>query len=496
MKHIMEIFSSFFKIGVIGFGGGSALIPVVEKEVVEKKQWVSDDDYLKHTIIGNITPGGLPAKLGTLAGFERFGMGASLTAAYAVCIPGVFLTILIIGMLAVLGEGFTHYIEYASVGITIFIIYLLMAYIIKVYKMGIKEKKANIYLALILLAFLVTGGKELRQLTNGFESLQWFSDSLIWFDISTINLILVTFFMIFYAAMIDKKWAYYSGIAISILFSLVVGKNGYFASYASLKNIMLFMMTILSVYGLWMGRKGSAETENVSFSFSKKLLSTITVFILIPVVIGGVAVIMNPENAKSAINMLSDVAISTVTSFGGGEAYVGVADGVFVQGGYIAADIYYSQVVAISNALPGPILMKIASAIGYVYGNNIGGVAYGIVMGLGALAASIAACTPLALVVLAGYDALKDSKALKLLKMYILPVVCGMLLSTSLSMMVEALKVSQTVGIASIISLPLFIAWVLGYFYLFKKKHLNDGLVIVVTAALSLILFLVLSAIL
>lgn len=73
LKRLISIFTSFFKIGVIGFGGGSALIPIVEKEIVEDKEWFNEDDYLKHTVIANITPGALPVKLGAVAGYERGG---------------------------------------------------------------------------------------------------------------------------------------------------------------------------------------------------------------------------------------------------------------------------------------------------------------------------------------------------------------------------------------------------------------------------------------
>ena len=61
---IMKTFLSFLKVGTIGFGGGSALIPVVEKELVQGQKAMSDADYLKHTVVANITPGALPVKLG------------------------------------------------------------------------------------------------------------------------------------------------------------------------------------------------------------------------------------------------------------------------------------------------------------------------------------------------------------------------------------------------------------------------------------------------
>ncbi|MDR1519587.1 MAG: chromate transporter, partial [Planctomycetota bacterium] len=55
--NLIRIWLSFLKIGCVGFGGGSALIPIVRNELVAERQWLSDDEYLKHTLIANITPG-------------------------------------------------------------------------------------------------------------------------------------------------------------------------------------------------------------------------------------------------------------------------------------------------------------------------------------------------------------------------------------------------------------------------------------------------------
>lgn len=92
---LISIFLSFMKIGIIGFGGGSALIPVVEKELVQDKKAMGEQDYLKHTVVANITPGALPVKLGATCGFQMKGVRGSLAGAYGVALPGVFSPLLL-----------------------------------------------------------------------------------------------------------------------------------------------------------------------------------------------------------------------------------------------------------------------------------------------------------------------------------------------------------------------------------------------------------------
>lgn len=181
-----------------------------------------------------------------------------------------------------------------------------------------------------------------------------------------------------------------------------------------------------------------------------------------------------------------DVAISTVTSFGGGEAYVSVADEIFVQSGMVNAGDFYNKIVAIANALPGPILVKIAAGVGFILGGSLIGVLYGWLLAIFAMSVAVGACCIVAIVVLLGYDALKDSMALIMVKQFILPVVCGMLISTSLSMMIEGMKVTAGLGIAGFTALPLMILAIAMLYFVHKRYHLSDIILLCGSAVISL----------
>ena len=73
-KKLLSIFSSFFKIGAFTFGGGYAMIPFIQKEAVEKKKWVSDEDILDIIAIAESTPGPIAINSATFVGYRAAGV--------------------------------------------------------------------------------------------------------------------------------------------------------------------------------------------------------------------------------------------------------------------------------------------------------------------------------------------------------------------------------------------------------------------------------------
>lgn len=185
---LFQTFISFIKVGIIGFGGGSALIPVIESEIVESRQAMDDQIYLKHTVVANITPGALPVKLGATIGYQLKGLTGALVASYSVMLPGVVLTILLLSLFAGLNQSVFRYISYASLGITAYIIFLLVHFVIKTVRPG----QFRISLALCLGAFALTGGMEVRQLLARIFALDVALLGVPLLDISTIDLMIAT----------------------------------------------------------------------------------------------------------------------------------------------------------------------------------------------------------------------------------------------------------------------------------------------------------------
>ncbi len=87
MKKLLEVFLVFFKIGIIGFGGGYATIPLIEKEVVKKKGWLSEEDLYEGVAFANIMPGPFAPQIVALCGYRAKGILGSFSALIALLLP-------------------------------------------------------------------------------------------------------------------------------------------------------------------------------------------------------------------------------------------------------------------------------------------------------------------------------------------------------------------------------------------------------------------------
>ena len=121
MKKQFTFIESMIKVGVIGFGGGNALIPVLEQEVVNEKKLVSKDEYDKSVIAATLTPGALPVEIASGIGLHVGGIGGMLAGGVLMALPGVVFTVLYLMLLSGADSNILQQIQYASIGITAFI---------------------------------------------------------------------------------------------------------------------------------------------------------------------------------------------------------------------------------------------------------------------------------------------------------------------------------------------------------------------------------------
>lgn len=87
MKPLLEIFCTFFKIGLFTFGGGYAMIPLLQKEVVEKRRWLPDGEFVETFAVSQAIPGAAAVNSAVLIGFRLAGYGGALTALLGVVLP-------------------------------------------------------------------------------------------------------------------------------------------------------------------------------------------------------------------------------------------------------------------------------------------------------------------------------------------------------------------------------------------------------------------------
>lgn len=146
IKACAELFGSFFKIGLFTFGGGIAMLPLIQTEAVEKKHWITDDDIFEITAIAESTPGPIAINMATYVGYQTSGFWGSFFATLGVVLPS-FIVILIVSFLL---QNFADYqvVKYAFNGIRAGVLALIVRALIM---MGKKCPK-NIFSYVIAVA--------------------------------------------------------------------------------------------------------------------------------------------------------------------------------------------------------------------------------------------------------------------------------------------------------------------------------------------------------
>ena len=89
MKELWELFSSFARIGGFTFGGGYAMLPMLQKEVVEKRQWATEDEMLDYFAIGQCTPGVIFINTATFIGYKQKGIPGAIAATVGSVFPSL-----------------------------------------------------------------------------------------------------------------------------------------------------------------------------------------------------------------------------------------------------------------------------------------------------------------------------------------------------------------------------------------------------------------------
>ena len=125
MKKLMTIFLAFLKIGAFTFGGGYAMIALLENELIEKKKWIEHDEFLNMVAVAESTPGPIAINSATYIGYHLAGFSGATVATLAVCIP----SFLIIYCISLFLERFLSltYAACAFKGIQVCVIYLILS---------------------------------------------------------------------------------------------------------------------------------------------------------------------------------------------------------------------------------------------------------------------------------------------------------------------------------------------------------------------------------
>lgn len=149
MKKLLKLFLVFAKIGAVTFGGGYAMLPILQREISEKYNWATEEELLDYFAIGQCTPGVIAVNTATFVGYKQCGILGGIVATLGVVFP----SIVIITILAAFISNFAEYeaVKYAMSGIRACVCALVASAVVKIWKSAVIDK---ITLAIFIVCFL------------------------------------------------------------------------------------------------------------------------------------------------------------------------------------------------------------------------------------------------------------------------------------------------------------------------------------------------------
>lgn len=151
MKELFDLFWTFCKIGALTFGGGYAMLPLIQREIVENKKWSTEKEILDYYAVGQCTPGVIAVNTATFIGYKLKGIIGGIVATLGVIFPSIVIILIIATFLQNFAD--LAIVQSAFAGIRVAVVALIITTVVKLIKSSIKD-----YLGVIIaiIAFAIS----------------------------------------------------------------------------------------------------------------------------------------------------------------------------------------------------------------------------------------------------------------------------------------------------------------------------------------------------
>ena len=468
--NLANVILSFLKIGTIGFGGGAALVPIIESEVVEKNKWLEKKKFDVAVAAASLSPASLPVSICAVWNNKY-----SLFSAYSYALPGPFIYMILLTGFTMIGEAGVRYIEYASAGILVFVLLVVYRFIRKnyIYNVNLGIKKQHILI--LCTSFFLFSGNAVRRLVSIMFAVDISELPVSVFAITMLDLIVILFFIVCFVGVSKSKIKFGIALIISALFAFSRGRMGILSNISVPLMIIMAVMAIASIIYDIVNK--SDKTKRMETKLDFKPLRNLLFFILVGISLAALTYLASRDT--NAWYFAFRGVTSSLTSFGGGEVYYAIAYDTFIETGFISREFYMSRILGLAGAMPGPVICSIIAGVGFAYGSALGGAALGWMFGILGLSMAITATAIGALSLFTVFEVLRESPRLKMIIMYIIPLVCGVLLSVSIMLLLRASEVIASIGIPLPIGLAVVLVMFSMMLFAHKKHNANDMLLFV-----------------
>lgn len=149
---LWELFLTFARIGVMTFGGGYAMIPMLERELVEKHSWATNEQLMDYYAVGQCTPGIIAVNTATFVGHSLRGNIGGIVASLGVVFPSVVIITVIAGLLTAFADN--QLVKSAFAGIRVCVCVLIFNSVLKLFKKAVIDKATlAVFVCVIALSF-------------------------------------------------------------------------------------------------------------------------------------------------------------------------------------------------------------------------------------------------------------------------------------------------------------------------------------------------------
>lgn len=154
MKELIDLFISFARVGVLTFGGGYAMLPILQREIVEKNDWTTDEELMDYYAIGQCTPGVIAVNTATFIGQKKKGIAGGIVATLGVIVP----SLIIITAIAAFISNFSDLaiVKNAFAGVRVCVCVLIFNAIVKLWKSSVVDKATLIIFTCVFLGSSLT----------------------------------------------------------------------------------------------------------------------------------------------------------------------------------------------------------------------------------------------------------------------------------------------------------------------------------------------------
>ena len=151
-KILFELFTSFSKVGVMTFGGGYAMLPILQREIVDNRHWATDEELTDYFAIAQCTPGAIAVNIATFIGQKYCGVIGGIAATLGVVFPSLVIITLLAGVIST----FSHLpaVINAFAGIRVCVCVLILNAVLKLWKSAVKGRLGLIIFCAVTLGSL------------------------------------------------------------------------------------------------------------------------------------------------------------------------------------------------------------------------------------------------------------------------------------------------------------------------------------------------------